>query len=319
MARIEIVWASPKMASAVDLAIQFAHVCSPVLIEGESGTGKELIARLIHEESNYSKGEFVGVNCAAIPESLFESEFFGHKTGAFTGAITDKPGLFEVARGGTLFLDEIADLPLAMQAKCLRVLQEKTIRRIGETRTRPVDFRLICATNRKLESEMKRGKFREDLFFRISVLRIHLEPLRSRPEDIPLLLDYFSTRYANLLKKPCPRVSSEALELLQSYHWPGNVRELENEVHRLVAISRDGKPLGVDLISKRIVESVIAQGPVEQCSLKEKLRSYERQLIKEALDSHGWNKSRVADYLGLTRQGLYKKLLRLGITREDSD
>ncbi len=316
---VEIVWASPKMAHAVELAVQFAEICSPVLIEGESGTGKELIARLIHERSRRSRGPFVAVNCSAIPESLFESEFFGYRAGAFTGANIDKPGLFEAADGGSLFLDEIADLPSAMQAKCLRVLQEKIIRRIGETRQRRVDFRLICATNKKLELEMRSGRFREDLFFRISVLRIYLEPLRNRREDIAKLIDYFSVKHSNLLQKPKPRFSDEVLSIFSSYKWPGNVRELENEVHRLVALSKDGKPICVEFLSRRIIESVKNGCNADCYSLKERMRHYERKLIKEALESHGWNKSRVAEFLGLTRQGLYKKLERLGITRKDSD
>jgi len=317
MAEIEIVWASPQMAAAVETAIQFAQVCSPVLIEGESGTGKELIARLIHEHSRAGKA-FVPVNCGAIPESLFESEFFGHRTGAFTGAIRDKVGLFEAASGSTLFLDEIADLPLAMQAKCLRVLQESRIRRIGETRLRRADFRLICATNRNLENEMRAGRFREDLFFRISVLRIHIEPLRNRPQDIALLLDHFTSKYAGLLNKPRPRLSDSILDVFVAYHWPGNVRELENEVHRLVAIAKDGKPLGVEQVSRRILDRIGGQAAGGgRSSLREKVRAYERRLIREALQCHGWNKARVAKYLGLTRQGLYKKMQRLGITRDD--
>lgn len=317
MTEIEIVWASPHMAAAVEMAIEFAQVCSPVLIEGESGTGKELIARLIHRQSPRAGKAFVPVNCAAIPESLFESEFFGYRAGAFTGAIRDKVGLFEAASGGTLFLDEIADLPPAMQAKCLRVLQESHIRRIGETRIRKADFRLVSATNRNLEEEMRAGRFREDLFFRISVLRIHLEPLRNRPEDIVLLLEHFTSKYSRLLKKPRPRLSDGILEVFRAYDWPGNVRELENEVHRLVAMAKDGKPLGVEQVSRRILDNMGGRAAGSRGSLREKVRAYERRLIMEALECYGWNKARVAKYLGLTRQGLYKKMQRLEITRDD--
>jgi two-component system response regulator HupR/HoxA len=314
----EIVYVSEEMARAIRTSRQIAHTSAPVLIEGESGTGKELIARLIHRSSPLARGLFVPVNCGAIPETLFESEFFGYRAGAFTGAVRDKPGIFETAQGGTAFLDEIGDLSPPMQAKLLRVIQEKELRRVGDTRTSRVDMRVIAATNKDLEHEMRSGRFREDLFFRISVLRIRLAPLRRRPEDIPVLVHHFAEKCARRTGKRVPCFSDEVWSLLERYSWPGNVRELENEIHRIVALASDGRPVRRTQISSRILESADCdRGAERDHRLKDRLASYEKQIIKEALDLYGWNKTRTARHLGLTRQGLHRKLSRLSITKDE--
>jgi len=314
----KIVYVSREMGSAIATAKLMARTSSPVLIEGESGTGKELVARLLHTSGDRAKMPFVAVNCGAIPENLFESEFFGYRSGAFTGAVRDKPGIFESADGGTIFLDEIGDLSPAMQAKCLRVLQEKEVRRVGENRSRRIDVRVIAATNKLLEREIRTGHFREDLYFRIGVLRLCLPPLRDRPEDIEVLSRFFASGYARQLGRDVPDIEGETLEVLSLYSWPGNVRELENEIHRMVALSGDGATLGAGLISPRIRRG-IRQGLKRGArgGLKARLVSYEKEIIKETLDLYDWNKTRAARHLGVTRQGLYRKLSRLRIYRTD--
>jgi two-component system response regulator HupR/HoxA len=312
----DLVCASEQMRFAVETARQVAYAPVPVLIEGESGTGKELIARLIHASSPRRAGPFVPVNCGAIPPGLFESELFGHRAGSFTGARRDRPGLFEVASGGTLFLDEIGELQPAAQAKLLRVLQEGRVRRVGDDHPREVDARVIAATNRELEFEMKANRFREDLFFRISVVRIFLEPLRARKDDIPALIRHFTRKHAAALHKHEPAFTDDVIALFKRYPWPGNVRELENEVQKMVVLASDGKPLGVSRVSRRIRDGARA-GPVgrDGRALREKVASFERGIIKETLERYGWNKARAARCLGITRQGLYRKLRRLGISR----
>jgi Nif-specific regulatory protein len=311
----DIIFTSHEMSTTLRTAKAVARTSSPVLIEGESGTGKELIARLIHEWSDRRDAPFVAINCGAIPEALFESEVFGYRAGAFTGAVRDKPGIFEAANGGTLFLDEVGDLHRSLQAKCLRVLQEQEFRRVGDVRLQRLDVRLLSATNKDLEREMKRDRFREDLFFRIGVLRVRIEPLRNRTDDIPLLCRHFAEKYARDLGRPAPVLDKDLLDLLAQYQWPGNVRELENEIHRLVALASDHQPIGSDRLSARILEAVRAPGAAGRGRLKSRLVSYERQIIKEALERYGWNKTRVARHLGLTRQGLHRKLRRYGIDR----
>ena len=305
------------MEVVVETAKRVANASTPVLIEGESGTGKELIARLIHSSSD-GTGPFVPLNCGAIPESLFESELFGYRAGAFTGAIRDKPGIFEAARDGTLFLDEIGELTLSMQAKLLRALQEREIRRVGDTNVSTVKVRIIAATNKDLEKEIKKGKFREDLFYRISVVRIYLEPLRKRPEDVLLLCEHFATKYSAQFGRQTIRFSDAAIEALCSYHWPGNIRELENEIQRLVLFSDDGNPILPRDLSSKIRSALLSQAEESRMTLKQMLKLYERQIITEALERHNWNKTRAAKSLGLTRQGLYNKLRHLGIEQSES-
>jgi transcriptional regulator with PAS, ATPase and Fis domain len=313
----EIVYVSREMGGVVATAKRMARTLSPVLIEGESGTGKELVARLLHASGERGKMPFVAVNCGAIPEGLFESELFGHRSGSFTGAVRNKPGIFEAAEGGTIFLDEIGDLSPAMQAKCLRVLQEREVRRVGETRPRRIDVRVIAATNRLLEREMKSGRFREDLYFRIGVLRLCIPPLRERPEDIDVLAGFFASGYARHLGREVPRIAPETLEIMRLYPWPGNVRELENEIHRMVALSGEEAALGPDLVSRRIRQGISRAPAGGKGKLKARLVSYEKEIIKETLDLYGWNKTRTARHLGLTRQGLHRKLSRLKIYRTD--
>jgi transcriptional regulator with PAS, ATPase and Fis domain len=311
----DLVFASPQMRLAVKTAEIAARAESPVLVEGESGTGKELIARLVHSASRRRGGPFVAVNCGAIPETLFESELFGHIAGSFTGATRDKPGIFEAAAGGVLFLDEIGDLALPLQAKLLRVLQESELRRVGDTRTSAVDVRVVSATNRNLEEEMIHRRFREDLFFRVSVLRIAVEPLRRRHEDIAPLAAHFAAKYAAAIGRETPCFSEEALALLKAYAWPGNVRELENEIQRVIAFSPDGT-VGADDLSDRIRQGPEADpGRRASGSLKERLAHLERQVIRETLDRYAWNKTQAARNLGLTRQGLHRKVRKLGISR----
>ena len=311
----DVVFASSEMAYLLKAAETVARTGSPVLIEGESGTGKELIARVIHASSARRANPFAAVNCGAIPEALFESEMFGHIAGSFTGATRDKPGILEAARGGTLFLDEIGDLPLHLQAKLLRVLQENEFRRVGDTRTSTADVRVVSATNRDLEQEMKRGRFREDLFFRISVLRIYVEPLRRRRADIAPLLHHFAARYASAMGRETPEIGREVLALLEAYPWPGNVRELENEIQRLIAFSSGGK-IEAGQLSRRIVSfGSIQAGKAPVGTLRERVAGFERELIRETLERYSWNKTETARHLGMTRQGLHRKVRKLGIRR----
>jgi two-component system response regulator PilR (NtrC family) len=220
---------------------RIASTTSNVLVIGESGTGKELVARQLHDWSDRAKKSFVAVNCGAIPENLIESELFGHKRGSFTGAVADKPGLFEVASGGTLFLDEIGELPLSMQVKLLRAIQSRTIRRVGGNEDQKIDVRLIAATNRNLEKMVADGTFREDLYYRLNVLMLTTPPLRERPEDIPILVEHFFKKCAAKFGKELQGVTPEAMRALEAYSWPGNVRELENQVERAVALETETK------------------------------------------------------------------------------
>ncbi|HVJ17538.1 MAG TPA: sigma 54-interacting transcriptional regulator [Polyangiaceae bacterium] len=286
-----------------------------VLIEGETGVGKELIASALHYRSKRREKLFVAQNCAAFPENLLESELFGHKRGAFTGATDEKKGLFEIADGGTLFLDEIGEMPLPLQAKLLRVLQEGEIRPIGGTQVKTVNVRIVAATNRNLEQEVAAGRFREDLYYRLKVFPIRVPPLRERREDIPLLAQYFLERYTREIGKPVAGVSQETLEALSAYDWPGNVRELENEVQRLVIQADAGVIVGVDLVSPELrkVEGVINEAGAAKGSLKDRVEQVEKFILLEVLREHGNNKTSAAKALGITREGLHKKLKQLGI------
>jgi Nif-specific regulatory protein len=286
-----------------------------VCIEGETGTGKELVASAVHYQSRRADKMFVAQNCAALPENLLESELFGHKKGAFTSADSDKKGLFEIADGGTLFLDEIGEMPLSLQAKLLRTLQEGTIRPVGATSEKSIDVRIICATNRDLEAEVQKGAFRQDLYYRLMVFPIRLPPLRDRREDIPVLADHFMRRYCTEYHRAIAGISQEALDALCSYHWPGNIRELENEVQRLVIQSENGAWIEVDHLSPQIrkVEGTIARIAPKKGTLKEMMDQLERWLLAEALREHGNNKTKTAQVLGITREGLHKKLAKFGM------
>jgi Nif-specific regulatory protein len=286
-----------------------------VLIEGETGTGKELVASAVHYQSRRKDKLFVAQNCAAMPENLLESELFGHKKGAFTGADQDKKGLFELADGGTMFLDEIGEMPLSLQSKLLRVLQEGEIRPLGSGVTKTIDVRIVAATNRKLEDEVKAGRFRQDLYYRLQVFPIRLPALRERRDDIPLLCNHFLKRYSGEMGKPVAGFSQQAMELLMSYQWPGNVRELENEVQRLVIQAEPGGyVMPSDLSPKvRSVEGVLDKIRPPRGTLKDMMEHIEKWLLIEALREHGNNKSATAKDLGITREGLHKKLKGYGI------
>jgi transcriptional regulator with GAF, ATPase, and Fis domain len=286
-----------------------------VLIEGETGTGKELIASSVHYRSKRKDKLFVAQNCAAFPENLLESELFGHKRGAFTGATDEKKGLFEIADGGTLFLDELGEMPLSLQAKLLRVLQEGEIRPIGATQAKQVNVRIVAATNRNLETEVKAGRFREDLYYRLKVFPIRVPPLRERRDDIAPLAQFFLARYTREMGKSIPGFAQETLEIMTAYDFPGNVRELENEVQRLVIQADDGSYLTPELLSPRVrqIESVLLSAGAAKGSLKEMVDQVERHILIEALREHGNNKTAAAKTLGITREGLHKKLKQLGV------
>ena len=286
-----------------------------VLVEGETGTGKELVASAIHYQSRRKEKLFIAQNCAALPETLLESELFGHKKGSFTGATEDKKGLFELADGGTLFLDEIGEMPLSLQAKILRVLQEGEVRPIGSGVTRTVDVRIVAATNRRLEDEVAAGRFRQDLYYRLQVFPVRIPALRERRDDIPLLANHFLKRYAHELAKPVAGFSQQTLELMMSYEWPGNVRELENEVQRLVIQSEPGGYVMAEHLSPRIrnIEALLDRIKPPRGTLKDQMEHIEKWLLIEALREHGNNKSATAKTLGITREGLHKKLKGYGI------
>ncbi len=292
-----------------------------VLVTGESGTGKELFARALHYNSLRADKPFVVENCGALPDPLLESELFGHKRGAFTGAICDRVGLFEQADGGTVFLDEIGEISPAFQVKLLRVLQGGEIRPLGSSQRRMVNVRVVAATNRDLAEEVRAGRFREDLYYRLSVMHVHLPPLRARPMDIPLLAKRALEWAVKLHGKPVKGFTDEAIAFMQDYGWPGNVRELENEVQRMLVLA-DGEYLGKELLSAPICASGQSGGE-ELCStswasgsLRERVEKMEAHILLEVLIRHAWNKSRAAAELGLSRVGLRSKVERYGLERK---
>ena len=297
-----------------------ASTDATVLITGESGTGKELVARAIHDQGARSDRTLVKLNCSAVPEGLFESEFFGHVKGAFTGALRDKPGRFEIADGGTLFLDEIGEVPLAMQAKLLRVLQEQELERVGDTRTRKVNVRIIAASNRDLKKEIDQGRFREDLFYRLSVFPIEVPPLRDRRDDIGALVVHFVRQSARRLNRPEPQVSKSALDQLESYSWPGNVRELQNIVERAVIVWQDG-PLSFDLPTSRPRENTLEQTNPElkfPLPTRDELRRQEHEAIVNALkqtDGKVSGPGGAATLPGVKPPTLASRISSLGINR----
>jgi len=311
----QIIGGSSAMRALLEQLVKVVDTRVTVLIEGETGVGKELIAAAVHYRSRRRTQLFVSQNCAAMPESLLESELFGHKKGSFTGAHEDKKGLFEIADGGTLFLDEVTEMPLSLQSKLLRVLQEGEIRPIGATQEKRVNVRIVAATNRNIEKEVAEGRFREDLYYRLKVFPIRVPPLRERREDIPLLAEHFIKRYAAELGKPAAGYSQQAMELLQAYDWPGNVRELQNEVQRLVIQIESGAFVTPELLSPRIrqIEGVIDRVKPTKGTLKEMMDQLERWLLIEALREHDNNKTAAAKTLGITREGLHKKLRAYGL------
>jgi two-component system response regulator HydG len=306
---------SRRFIEVLKLAEMVAPSDSTVLIQGESGTGKEVIARYLHNLSARPDGPFLSINCGALPENLLESELFGVMRGAFTGADRDRKGLFEEADGGTVFLDEIGELPLHLQAKLLRVVQEQEIRPLGSAKTRTVDVRILAATNRDLERAAEEGTFRKDLFYRLAVLPIRMPPLRERREDIPYLAEHFLRIYAQREGKHVRGFEPEAIGAFERYEWPGNVRELENEVHRLVAFCADGQKIDLALLSDRVRgHRVPWQGLVDEGSpLREILDRVEAQVVGERLRRLGGNKTATAESLGVNRETLYQKIAKYGI------
>jgi two-component system, NtrC family, response regulator PilR len=321
----EIIGKSPQMVEIFDLISRVAPSKANVLVVGESGTGKELVARAIHIHSTRANRPFVTINCTAIPESLLESEMFGHLKGSFTGAIGNKAGLVETAHTGTLFLDEVGDIPLSVQAKLLRFLQEREFRRVGGTDDRKVDVRIIAATNRKLEKEMEQGNFREDLYYRLNVIRIPIPPLAERDEDIPLLVDHFLKKFAAEQGKDIKKVSSLALRILCNYDYPGNIRELENIIERCVTLE-DSDQLTADNLPPKLVEGPVSKGspatdldiPPDGIDLNRTMENLERRLITRALDITGGNRSRAAALLGISFRSLRYRLLKLGMDNEET-
>jgi transcriptional regulator with PAS, ATPase and Fis domain len=316
----EIVGRSEAIRAAFDLAERAAHGITTVLLQGETGTGKEIFAKAVHRMSPRVGHRFVAINCAAIPDTLLESELFGHVRGAFTGANTSKAGLFELARGGTLFLDEIGETSTSLQAKLLRALQEKEIRPVGGNHDKQVDVRIIAASNRDLRVEATRGVFREDLYYRLAVFPISIPPLRKRAGDIILIAQHFLAKYGCSTDSSPHRgspseLSQAAAELLLTYPWPGNVRELENEMQRAVTLAGPGKLITPEVLSEP-VRSIAAPINSEQQigkTLREIVAQVEAQVIRRTLANNGGRRARSARDLGITREGLYKKMKRLGV------
>ena len=311
-----ILTADPAMESVLQTIRQIATTDLPVLIEGETGTGKELIARAVYRHSARVKGPFVALNCASIPATLIGSELFGFVQGAFTGANRDRAGFVGAAHRGTLFLDEIGDLPLDQQPHLLRVLQSGEFTRLGNSRTEHVDVRFIAATNRDLDSEVKAGRFRADLFYRISAVTVRLPPLRDRTQDIRLLAELFVRAAAARYGRPVPRLAEDCLSALTHYSFPGNVRELESEMARLAALASPDVPCGADLLNERIRARSNGQSAVSPPALPVapmSLHEMEKQLIISVLQHTGGNRTRAAEILGISREGLRTKLQRLQI------
>lgn len=302
---VELVGKSQSHIKVVSMIDKVKNIDTPVFIWGESGTGKELVARIIHDEGKRKRGKFVVINCGAVPDHLLESELFGYCKGAFTGALRDKPGLLEEADGGTFFLDEIGDLSLPLQAKLLRVIQEKEIRRLGENRMRKVDVRFISATNKILEEEVAEGRFREDLFYRLKIIPIEIAPLRSRKSDIIIFLDYFLEKYCAELNRHKVVFSPAALEILINHKWPGNVRELQNEVQRCLILCKNSRVIGREYLSF----SSKSESEEKTCisyNFSQAKADFEKRFIRQALVLFDYNRVKTAQNIGLSRQGLFK-------------
>jgi DNA-binding NtrC family response regulator len=303
----QLVGKSALMQKIYDLIEKISHGASNVLISGESGTGKELVAKAVHYHGLRKEGPFIAVNCAAIPETLLESELFGYKKGAFTDARSDKRGLLFEANEGTLFLDEITEMPPTLQAKLLRVIEERKVRPLGDTTSYPIDVRIISTTNRDIGKQIREGRFREDLYYRLKVIDIELPPLRDRKEDIPLVIRHFIAKFNKTLKKNVSGISEQALKLLLNYAWPGNVRELENIIERAITLTQG------EVISPEDLPTPMAHGEDKDSTGKALREKYtvdqlEKEYIKKVLIEAGGNKSKAAQILGLDRKTLYRKL-----------
>ena len=303
----DLIFAGDAMRPVRQLVHDVAGAMANVLIIGESGTGKELVARTVHLLSPRGKAGFVALNCAAIPENLLESELFGHEKGAFTGAIQARQGKFELARGGTIFLDEIGEMPLPLQAKLLRVVQERVFERVGGSKEIKADVRVIAATNRNLRDEVSKHRFREDLYYRLNVFPLRLPPLRERIDAIPVLTDYFLQRFSAQLGKKLKGIDAQALNAMRSYGWPGNIRELQNALERAVILARD-------VITVGVLPDEMLRKP-EQASLdsREMLKLTEKEMIGKAIKKHGGNRRLAAEELGISRRTLQYKLKEYGL------
>ncbi len=309
---LQLLGCSEIMEATRTKIAKLARSQAPIYISGESGTGKELAARLIHEKGPRSDKPFIPINCGAIPGELMESEFFGHKKGSFTGAVASKAGFFQTANGGTLFLDEVADMPLHMQVKLLRAIQEKAVRPVGEPREIPVDVRILSASHKDLASQVKEGIFRQDLFYRINVIELHLPSLRERPNDIPLLVEHILEKLAIQNDIPKPALCTDALEMLQHYPFPGNVRELENTLERAMTLCENNMIHSNDLQLKTIESSEKTQEPSE-APLEPYLGNIEKATITKALDKTRYNKTAAAKLLGITFGALRYRMKKLGL------
>lgn len=322
---VEIIGVSPAIQALLKMIDRVADSPSSVLIQGETGTGKELVARALHQKSRRASKPFIAVNCGAIPENLMESEFFGYEKGAFTGAASSKPGRFELADGGTLFLDEIGELPKPMQVKLLRVLQEQTLERVGGVKTIRIDVRVLSATHQDLKQQIKEGRFREDLFYRLNTVTLKLPALRERKEDLPLLIDHLLQKYSDRLRRPLRGMSSEARAAVTVYSYPGNIRELENIIERGVLLSQ-GELLRLEDLPEELHATPLPIGTEESSSpdrIKERLKSIkgqmEREMIVAALKETGGNVTLAAKQLGLSRKGLQLKMKGYQIKRDSGE
>ncbi len=307
---------SQAMREVVDFIHQVGPTEATVLISGESGTGKELAARSLHRASHRRKGPLINVNCAALPENLLESELFGYSRGAFTGATKDKPGRFQLAHGGTLFLDEVGDIPLTLQAKLLRTLQENVVEPLGSVRSVPVDVRIIAATNKSLKQEVEAGLFRQDLYYRLNVIELHLPPLRERPEDIPLLTSHLLEKLGKKNRKEVPAVHPAFLRALHRHDWPGNVRELENVLERALILCRSGtlRPEDLPPQLKGAARESRSLDDLSSAAKHPSLEEAEKQALIQALEAHGGHREKTANALGISRRTLQYKLSKYGLT-----
>lgn len=330
--RRPLIGESPAMQQVKELIKRVAPTSGSVLITGENGTGKEVVAQTIHAISSRFKKPFIEVNCAAIPEELIESELFGHEKGAFTGAIQLRRGRFDLADTGTLFMDEIGDMSMKTQAKVLRILQEQKFERVGGNETHSVDVRVIAATNKELKQEITKGSFREDLYFRLNVVRIHLPALRDRKEDIPLLTQYFLKEFASQHQKKERSIAKDAIELLEKYSWPGNIRELKNLIERMVILQAPGeesKAISADELKVHLNEGAPIKGTdfteapkgavalSTGQSLKDAKADFEREYIVQALKDNDWNITKTAQVLGIERSYLHRRMNSFGIEVEE--
>lgn len=325
----KLVFVSESMLQVCSLAQKGATTDLPVLIQGETGTGKELLARAVHRFSNRGKYPFLVQNCGALPDELLQSELFGHKRGAFTGAISDRLGLFQAADGGTVFLDEISDVSPVFQVSLLRFLQEGEVKPLGTEKTTKCNVRIIAASNRSLKELVDAGKFRRDLYYRLRGFELNLPALRDRVEDVPVLAEYLANRYAESINRKIPGITLEVIRRLKRHHWPGNVRELENEMRRMVAMAEDGEFLALKHLSEELASIIVPDTKDEfhgngdlridpNSTLKEMVENMERKLVAQSLAQNKWNYSKVARQLGLSRVGLANKIKRYKIDQSMS-